>query len=178
MGSALVVIDMLNTYDFEDGDRLAESARATIPNIRTLLDRAADEDVPVIYVNDNYGDWNSSSDELVERGLEGRFPDLVEPIRPPDGASFIIKARHTIFFGTPIEWLLGQKGIDRLILTGQVTEQCVLYSALDAYVRQLQVAVPADAVAHIHDDLAGAALKMMERNMGADVSPSTECVLR
>ena len=178
MGSALVVIDMLNTYDFEDADRLAESAGATIPNIRTLLDRAADEDVPVIYVNDNYGDWNSSSDELVERGLEGRHPELVEPIRPPDGASFVIKARHTIFFGTPLEWLLGEKGIDRLILTGQVTEQCVLYSALDAYVRQLQVAVPADAVAHIHDELAGAALKMMERNMSADVSPSAECVLR
>jgi hypothetical protein len=74
MPSALVVIDMLNTYDFEDGDDLAESVRATIPNIRTLLDRAADEDVPVIYVNDNYGDWNSSADELVESGLEGRFP--------------------------------------------------------------------------------------------------------
>ena len=64
MGTALVVIDMLNTYDFEDGDRLARSAASTIPNIRTLLDRAADEDVPVIYVNDNYGDWNSSADEF------------------------------------------------------------------------------------------------------------------
>ena len=178
MPSALVVIDMLNTYDFEDGDDLAESVRATIPNIRTLLDRAADEDVPVIYVNDNYGDWNSSADELVEHGLAGRHPDLVEPIRPPEAASFVIKARHTIFFGTPLEYLLGEKGIDRLVLAGQVTEQCVLYSALDAYVRQLQVAVPADAVAHIHPDLAEAALKMMERNMGADVAPSAECLLR
>jgi nicotinamidase-related amidase len=178
MGSALVVVDMLNTYDFEDGDDLAASVRETIPNIRTLLDRATDEDVPVIYVNDNYGDWNSSSDELVEHGLGGRHPDLVEPVRPPDGASFIIKARHTIFFGTPLEWLLGEKGIDRLILAGQVTEQCILYSALDAYVRQLQVAVPADAVAHIHTDLADAALKMMERNMSADVTPSADCVLR
>jgi nicotinamidase-related amidase len=178
MASALVVIDMLTTYDFDDADALAASARETIPNIRTLLDRAADEDVPVIYVNDNYGDWNSSADELVKRGMEGRHPDLVEPIRPPEGASFVIKARHTIFFGTPLEWLLGEKGVDRLILTGQVTEQCVLYSALDAYVRQLQVAVPADAVAHIHEDLADAALKMMERNMSADVAPSAECVLR
>jgi len=178
MGSALVVVDMLNTYDFEDGDALAANVRQTVPHIRALLDRAADEDVPVIYVNDNYGDWNSSAGELVERGLQGRYPDLVEPIRPPHGASFVIKARHTVFFGTPLEYLLGEQGIDRLILAGQVTEQCVLYSALDAYVRQLKVAVPADAVAHIHDDLAGAALKMMQRNMRADVSPSARCVLR
>ena len=169
---------MLTTYDFEDGDDLAANVRETLPKIRTLLGRAADEDVPVIYVNDNYGDWNSSADELVERGLAGRHPDLVEPIRPPDGASFVIKARHTIFFGTPLEYLLGERGIDRLILAGQVTEQCILYSALDAYVRQLQVAVPADAVAHIHPELADAALQMMERNMSADVSPSAECVLR
>jgi nicotinamidase-related amidase len=178
MASALVVVDMLNTYDFDDGDDLAANVRDTIPNIRTLLDRAADEDVPVIYVNDNYGDWNSSADELVHRGLEGRFPDLVEPIRPPDGASFVIKARHTIFFGTPLEYLLAERDIDRLVLAGQVTEQCILYSALDAYVRRIEVAVPADACAHIHQDLADAALKMMQRNMGADVSPSAECVLR
>ena len=178
MGSALVVVDMLTTYDFEDGDDLATNVRETIPNIRTLLDRAADEDVPVIYVNDNYGDWNSSADELVQRGLDGRFPDLVDPVRPPDGASFVIKARHTIFYGTPLEYLLAERDLDRLVLAGQVTEQCILYSALDAYVRQIEVAVPADACAHIHPDLADAALKMMQRNMRADVSPSAECVLR
>jgi nicotinamidase-related amidase len=178
MGSALVVTDMLNTYDFEHADDLVASVRETIPNIRHLLDRAADEEVPVIYVNDNYGDWNSSVDELVRRGLDGRHPELIEPIRPPDDVSFVIKARHTIFYGTPLEHLLVTHDIDRLVLTGQVTEQCILYSALDAYVRGLQVAVPADAVAHIHDDLSEAALRMMEVNMDADVSPSTECLLR
>ena len=60
-------------------------------------------------------------------------------------------------------------GYTRLILTGQVTEQCILYSALDAHVRHFEVVVPHDAVAHIHEDLAEAALKMMELNMGADI---------
>jgi nicotinamidase-related amidase len=178
MSSALVVIDMLNRYDFEDADRLAESATVVVPKIRSLLDRSRDEDVPVIYVNDNYGDWNSSAEELLRHGLDGEHPDLVEPLRPPDDASFVIKARHTIFYGTPLEYLLKAREIDRLVLTGQVTEQCVLYSALDAYVRELDVAVPADAVAHIDGELADAALKMMERNMSADVAPSADCVLR
>ncbi|MDX6719853.1 MAG: hypothetical protein QOJ63_2107, partial [Solirubrobacteraceae bacterium] len=55
------------------------------------------------------------------------------------------------------------------------TEQCILYSALDAYVRDLRVAVPLDGVAHIDPELADAALRMMRRNMRADVQPSDDC---
>jgi nicotinamidase-related amidase len=178
MGSALIVIDMLSTYDFEDADRVVPSAREAVPRIADLVGRARDEGVPVIYVNDNYGDWNSSADELLGAALDGEHPELVEPLRPPQDASFVIKARHTIFYGTPLEHLLREHDIDRLVLTGQVTEQCILYSALDAHVRYLDVAVPADAVASLDPDLGQAALKMMERNMGADVTPSERSVLR
>ncbi len=175
--SALVVIDMLNAYDFEDADRLAENVRETLPNLIALIDRAAQRDVPIVYVNDNYGDWNSSAEELLETAKRGRFPDLVEAIAPRENVKFVIKGRHSIFYGTPLEYLLSELEVDRVILTGQVTEQCVLYSALDAYVRDLEVAVPRDAVAHIHDDLADAALRMMEVNMSADVEPSADCEL-
>ena len=78
---------------------------------------------------------------------------------------------------TPLEYLLGQKEIDRVILTGQVTEQCILYSALDAYVRHFGVVVPRDGVAHIHDHLATAALEMMERNMGAEITSCADVKL-
>jgi nicotinamidase-related amidase len=174
---ALVVIDMLNAYDFEDADKLAASVREALPNMRSLIDRAAANDVPVVYVNDNYGDWNSSADELVETARRGRFPDLVEDIAPRDDVKFVIKGRHSIFYGTPFEYLVKELEVDRLILTGQVTEQCVLYSALDAYVRDLDVSVPRDAVAHIHEDLAEAALRMMEVNMKADTSGAADVKL-
>jgi nicotinamidase-related amidase len=94
----------------------------------------------------------------------------VEPVLPPPGASFVIKPRHSAFYETPLEYLLHRQGIGRIVLTGQVTEQCILYSALDAYVRHFDVVVPSDAVAHIHEDLADAALRMMERNMRVDVT--------
>jgi nicotinamidase-related amidase len=74
--------------------------------------------------------------------------------------------------------MLRQLGHDRLILTGQVTEQCILYSALDAYVRHFDVVVPRDAVAHIHADLADAALTMMERNMRAQVEAADDLIER
>jgi nicotinamidase-related amidase len=78
---------------------------------------------------------------------------------------------------TPLEYLLSQREIDHLVLAGQVTEQCILYSALDAYVRHLDVTIPTDGVAHIHEDLAQAALKMMERNMRAELVPAADCRL-
>jgi nicotinamidase-related amidase len=174
-GTALIVVDMLNPYDHEDAEQLVESVEDVVGPIRDLVDGAPGEDVDVIYVNDNYNDWNSSQDELARRALDGRRPDLVEPILPPDDASFVIKARHSIFYGTPLEHLLRERGIGHIVLCGQVTEQCVLYSALDGYVRCFDVSVVRDAVAHIDDSLAGAALRMMERNMRAQIAEAASC---
>ena len=168
---------MLTPYEHEDADRLMTSVEDAVEPISELVARARDSDAELIYVNDNYGDWNSSAEELAERALDGRRRDLVEPILPPEGADFVIKARHTIFYMTPLEYLLAQKEIGHVVLAGQVTEQCILYSALDAYVRHLEVTIPTDAVAHIHEDLAEAALKMMERNMGAKLVAGADCRL-
>jgi nicotinamidase-related amidase len=174
VSSALIVVDMLNSYEHDDADRLTESVEKIVEPLSELIARAERDGTEIIYVNDNYGDWNSSQEELAKKALNGARPDLVEPLLPPDGADFVIKARHTIFYMTPLEYLLGQKEIDHLILTGQVTEQCILYSALDAYVRHFKVSVPRDAVAHIHEDLAEAAFRMMEINMGAEITASAD----
>jgi nicotinamidase-related amidase len=175
--SAVIVVDMLNPYEHEDADRLTKSVERAIEPISKLVERVGESDAELIYVNDNYGDWNSSSEELAQRALDGSRPDLVEPILPPDGADFVLKARHTIFYMTPLEYLLSQKEIGHVVLAGQVTEQCILYSALDAYVRHLDVSIPTDAVAHIHEDLAEAAMRMMERNMRAELVSASDCRL-
>jgi len=159
--SAVIVVDMLNPYDHEDADRLVESVEGAIEPIAGLVERAVEQGAEIIYVNDNFGDWNSAQQELAEAALNGRRPDLVEPILPPSDADFVIKARHTIFYMTPLEYLLSQKEIGHVVLAGQVTEQCILYSALDAYVRHLDVTIPTDGVAHIHENLATAALEML-----------------
>ena len=175
--TALIVVDMLNHYEHEDADKLAESVEETLPALRKLIARAADEDVMTVYVNDNHDNWESSREELVTRALDGARPDLVEPVTPPGDALFIAKTRHSIFYATPLEYILGQEDVDRIVLAGQVTEQCIVYSALDAYMRHIPVAVPRDAVAHIFSDLADASLKMMERNMHAEVCEAGDCRL-
>ncbi|MER6789824.1 isochorismatase family cysteine hydrolase [Streptomyces sp. NPDC000658] len=172
--TALIVIDMINTYDHPDADLLLPSARRVVPVAAGLLDRARRADVPVVYVNDNFGQWRSHHGELLDTALAGPNADLVDPLRPDEASLFVVKARHSVFFETPLSYLLDQEDVGHLVLCGQVTEQCVLYSALDAHIRHFDVTVPRDAVAHIHADLADAALEMMERNMGARVCDSSE----
>ncbi|MFJ9028523.1 isochorismatase family cysteine hydrolase [Streptomyces sp. NPDC102274] len=171
MKCAVIVIDMINAYDHPDAERLLPTVRNALPSIVKLLERARAAKVPVIYVNDNFGEWRSHHGEILERVQSGPHAELVDPIRPDGESLFVVKARHSIFYETPLAYLLGQLGIGRVILCGQVTEQCVLYSALDAHVRRFEVTVADDAVAHIHADLADAALRMMQRNMNAQICP-------
>ncbi|MFF4793963.1 cysteine hydrolase family protein [Streptomyces sp. NPDC001276] len=173
-GYALIVIDMINTYDHEDAELLVPSARRVVPVVAHLIGRARAADVPVIYANDNFGLWRSHHGELVETALARSHAELVEPIRPDDDSLFVVKARHSVFHETPMSYLLWQLEVGNVVLCGQVTEQCVLYSALDAHIRHLSVTVPRDAVASIHPHLEAAALEMMERNMGARIVTAGE----
>jgi nicotinamidase-related amidase len=174
MRSALIVIDMLNPYDHEDAEQLQPSVKQALPGVAGLIEQARDSDTLTVYVNDNFGDWSAGRREISAAALAGAAPELVEPILPPEGIPFVVKARHSVFYQTQLEYLLRQEEIERLIMVGQVTEQCILYSALDAYVRHFEVTIPRNAVAHIHEDLAEAALRMMEVNMRAQVTSAGE----
>jgi nicotinamidase-related amidase len=176
--SALLVVDMINNYDHPDGEPLRESAESVVPVVAGLIDRAYAEDVPVIHVNDNHGLWGSQPQELIDDARRPGQDHLIDPILPREQAPFVFKARHSIFYGSPLEYLLETEGIGRLILVGQVTEQCILYSALDAYIRHFQIVVPRDAVAHIDAELAAASLRMMESNMRAEIMDAADADLR
>jgi nicotinamidase-related amidase len=172
--TALVVIDMLNPYAHDDADALAASVERILEPLNDLVARAwraeqEEERVEVLYVNDNYEDFTATRNDVVRRALDGRRPDLIEPIVPPDGCDFMTKVRHSAFYSTALEYVLRQRGIERVVLTGQVTEQCILYSALDAYVRHFPLRVVRDGVAQIDPELGAAALRMMERNMRAEL---------
>jgi nicotinamidase-related amidase len=168
--TALIVVDMINSYDHPDAEKLIASVEKTLPKMVDLVKRADDEDVTVIYVNDNFGAWNSDREQLVEAVIGGDHGELVKPIRPEKDRAFVVKLRHSIFFETPLSFLLAENDIKRVVLVGQATEQCILYSALDAYIRHFAVAIPRDAVAHIHEHLADAAFEMMELNMDAEIA--------
>lgn len=175
--TAVVVVDMLNAYRHDDAELLADNVAQIVEPLADLLERSrAADDVDLIYVNDNYGDFTAGFAQITAAALDGARPELVRPIVPVAGDQLMTKVRHSAFYASPLEYLLGRLGTRRVILTGQVTEQCILYTALDAYVRHLPVVIPVDAVAHIDAELGAAALEMMCRNMAAEQSTSAECL--
>jgi nicotinamidase-related amidase len=175
--TAVLVVDMMNSYQHPDAEEL-------IPNVGTIIDPLADlvhrahesDDVDLIYVNDNYGEFTAEFSDIVRAALDGARPELVKPILPAEGSRLLTKVRHSAFYSTALAYLLNRLGTKRLVLTGQVTEQCILYSALDAYVRHFSVVIPTDAVAHIEAELGSAACKMMERNMSAELTTAADCL--
>jgi nicotinamidase-related amidase len=177
-GTALIVIDMLNPYEHEHAEELTASVEDVVEPLAALIADAREADVELIYVNDNYEDFTATRDDIVQRALDGARPDLVEPIVPPQDVAFLQKARHSAFYSTALDHLLRRHEVDRLVLTGQVTEQCILYTALDAYVRNFDICVVRDAVAHIDEELGEAALTMMQRNMRVDVVDAAACLDR
>ena len=175
--TALIVVDVLNAYDHEDADKLVASVDEALPKMEALLREAREREVVRIYVNDNFDDWTLDRGKLVERAMgteHGRR--LVQPLAPDEDVAVVLKGRHSIFWETPLAYMLDQQDVGRVVLCGQVTEQCILYSALDAHIRHMDVVVPRDAVAHIHEELADAALRMMEVNMRAEVLSAAECL--
>jgi nicotinamidase-related amidase len=145
--------------------------------VARVIETARQHEILTVYVNDNHGDWTAGRSQLSRWALEGTDRGVVEPILPADDVPFLVKARHSVFYETQLEYLLRHTGVDRVVLVGQVTEQCIFYSALDAYVRHFEVVILRDAVAHIHKDLADAALRMMERNMRAQIVCSSDAPL-
>jgi nicotinamidase-related amidase len=147
--TALLILDMVSEFRFPDAGRVLRGARQPAHAIARLKSRARTAGIPIIYVNDTAGKWESDPRTFVQRCVapSARGREIVEPIQPDlERDYFMFKPKHSAFFGTPLQSLLGQLGARRLVLTGITSHQCVLFTAVDAYVREYELAVPADCV--------------------------------
>ncbi len=172
---AVLVIDMMNTYRHEDAELLVPMSRhrrSAGKLISTARDR---DDVDVVYVNDNYGDFTADFDDLVTAALDGERLDLVSPLAPTRKSLRVVKVCHSAFYASSLDYLLGRLETRRLIVTGQVTEQCILYTALDAYVRHFSFVVHRIASQH-RSRARRCALTMMGKNMHAEIVPAEKCL--
>ncbi len=168
--TALLLIDFVNPMDFSGGDRLRYATRAIVPRVLALRERATALDVPVVYVNDNYGEWRSERgrivDACVERGREAR--DIVERMKPRRDDYFVVKPHLSGFYATNLPVLLPRLGVDRLVLAGVATDICVLFTAADAHMREYDLWVPGDVVAAETDGGSRWALDIMRDKMQAE----------
>jgi nicotinamidase-related amidase len=145
--SALLILDMVNEFDFDDGARLCRQATAIAPRIRRLKARVKADGGRCVYVNDNFTHWQSDFRELVARAEAGPGAGIIQHLRPEADDSFVLKPRHSAFFQTPLLILLRQLRIGRVVLTGIAADACVLVSAFHAHMHEFETIVISDCIA-------------------------------
>jgi nicotinamidase-related amidase len=169
---ALLLVDLLNDFEHEDGDRLLGFFRERHEGMVRALARARAEDVPVIYANDNYGVWDGDRQRLVKQALEGRGGELLEGLAPGEDDRFVVKPRYSAFDKTPLELILRELETERLLLAGASTEGCVAQTAIDGRELGFKVSVLADACATVDERIEKVALDYLEAVVGARIERS------
>lgn len=147
-GTALLLIDVINDLAFEGSEAMVEHAEPMALRLAALKRRATAAGVPAIYINDNFGQWRSDFRKTVAhctaRSSKGRL--VSQRLKPTSRDYFVLKPKHSGFYGTTLDTLLESLHIRRVILTGLAGNICVLFTANDAHMRELKVFAPADCM--------------------------------
>src|SRR5438874_8580033 len=170
---ALLLLDVINALEFEESDRILRYIPAMARRLADLKRRARAAGVPAIYVNDNYGRWQSDFSRLIEHCLEDDVPgrELVQILHPEEDDYFVLKPKDSGFFSTTLDVLLAYLKARTLLLTGVAGNICVLFTADDAYMRDFNLIVPSDCVASNDADDNRHALEQIQQVLKADTTP-------
>jgi nicotinamidase-related amidase len=179
-GTALLLIDVINDLAFEGSDAIVEQAEPMATRLSAFKRRAVAAGVPVIYINDNFGRWRSDFRHTVahctKRSSPGRL--VSQRLRPTQRDYFVLKPKHSGFFDTTLDTLLGALRVRRLILTGIAGNICVLFTANDAYMRDLDIYAPADCIVSNTAVENDNALQQIGTVLKGELAPSTQLQFR
>ena len=178
--TALLLIDVINLFDFPGGGAFARRWLPTARRIARLRDRAHRAGVPVVYVNDNFGRWRSDFRTLVGICTEPDRPGspIAEILKPTPRDFFVLKPHLSGFHETPLQMLLQSGGVRTVVLAGFAADNCVLFTAADAHMLDYQVVVPSDCVASEQDEERRHVLAKMRKFLDANTAASTRMRLR
>ena len=172
----LILIDLINDFEFDGADQMFKNTLAIAQPIARLKKNAKAAGIPVIYVNDNFGKWQSDFRKLIDHCLEDNVKGkpIVQLLRPDEGDYFVLKPKHSAFYSTSLDLLLRYLKANTLILTGIAGNICVLFTASDGYMRDFNLLVPQDCIASETEADNQHALAYMSKVLKADTRLSTD----
>lgn len=173
---ALLIVDLINDFDFPRGDLLATNTIDICPSLLKLKKFCKQQQIPVIYVNDHYGLWKADLNTVMGHAVNDRSEPIIQQIKPEPDDYFLIKPKHSGFYGTALNTLLRQLGVDSVIVTGVAGNICVFFTANDAYMREYAIYVPANAIASETEKDNHYALEMMKTVLSADTRKVDEFI--
>ena len=173
-GVALLLVDVINDMDFKGSGPLVRQAEAMAPRLRALKQRAGRAGIPVIYINDNFGQWRSDFRTLVDHCVNDDVPGrkVASMLQPGPDDYFVLKPKNSAFYDTTLDTLLDSLGAEQLILTGIAGNNCILFSANDAYMREFDLFIPSDCVVSNTRAENRSALRQMKKILKANITPS------
>jgi len=152
-GTVVMVVDMQNDFVKEDGKLyVGDSVRKIIPNIQRMLTKAREKNVPVVYTQD----WHVKDDpefkvwpaHCVEETVGA---EVVQSLKPATGDFVVRKKSYDPWFKTELEELLKRLKTKTIIVTGTVSNICVLHAVAGATLRGYEPVVLVDCTAAIND---------------------------
>lgn len=170
---ALLIIDVLTTFQFPDGDAILLGALKMRDALVNLKKRARQAGIPVLYVNDNFGDWRSEKEVLIGRCLQAKGSQFVRPLIPDSEDYFVLKPMHSAFYMTPLEVLLLHLEVETLILAGLTSNSCITVTAHDANMRGFNIFIPPDCSCARNSKEHLQALAQLKAMAGADIRRSS-----
>jgi len=172
--TALLLVDVINDMNFPGSEELVRQAEPMARRLAVLKARASRAGIPSIYINDNFGKWRSDFRHLVDHCTQDDVPgrNVARTLRPTEDDYFVLKPRHSAFFDTTLDTLLDYLETESIMLTGIAGNICVLFSANDAYMRNLKLYVPSDCTVSNTAQENDYALKQMESVLKADITSS------
>jgi nicotinamidase-related amidase len=175
----LVLIDVINDMEFPGGELLFPHALKAAGRIARLKQRCREKAIPTIYANDNFGRWQSDFPRLLEHCCDSsvRGHPIANLLRPAADDYFVLKPKHSAFFSTSLNTLLDHLGSRTILVGGFTADMCVLFSAIDAYMRDFRLVVPCDCVASQNPEYTQGAIELIGRVLGADTRASDELCL-
>jgi nicotinamidase-related amidase len=173
---ALLIVDMINDFDFPKGRQLAAHTKHIVPSILTLKKHCQSNDIPIIYINDHYKLWKADIELIIDHAHNDISAPIIQQMKPDHSDYFLIKPKHSAFYGTGLNTLLHELDTNTVIITGLAGNICVFFTANDAYMREFDVFVPKDTIASELPKFNEYALEMMETVLGADTRPARELI--
>ena len=172
----LILIDLINDFEFDGADEIFTNTLAIAQPIADLKKNAKAAGIPVIYVNDNFGKWQSDFRKLVDHCLEDNVKGkpIAKLLRPDEQDYFVLKPKHSAFYSTSLELLLRYLKANTLILTGIAGNICVLFTANDGYMRDFNLVIPEDCIASESEADNHHAIAYMSKVLKADTRLSTD----
>jgi len=173
VNDALLLVDLIATFEHDDGEALLASFRKRQTAMVAALERARGAGVPVVYANDNVGIWDGDAPALVRRALAGPGGDVLRPLVPREGERFVVKPRYSAFDHTPLDLILRDLEVERILLAGAATEMCVVQTAIAAREIGFKVSVLTNACATTDERLERLSFVYLEEVVGARLEQAT-----